>query len=354
MCIHHREFGDSAAPSGVSGGPAHGARRGLPAVAVDRPPRRWGPTGGGRPSAASVILRAMNRLRIGLVGTGPWAGATHAPALAAHPGVELCGIWGRRPEAAASLAATHRTRAYADADELFAASDAVAFAVPPDVQAPLAARAAAAGCHLLLDKPVATTTEGAHELAAAVAGAGVASVVFFTLRFAPGPAAWVTEQAAAGGWFTGRADWYGSFYAPDGGAAFDSPWRASRGGLWDVGPHALSMLLPVLGDVSAVSAAAAGPRDTVHLVLRHTGGASSTATLSLTAPEDCAGVTVELRGESGTAVLPSWEGSDEAFRTAVDALVAAVRSGTAHPCDVRFGVRVTEILAEAEKRVAAV
>ncbi len=293
----------------------------------------------------------MNRLRIGLVGTGPWATTTHAPALAAHPDVDFSGVWGRRPEAAATLASAHATTAYADADELFAASDAVAFAVPPDVQAPLAARAAAAGCHLLLDKPVATTPDAAHHLARAAERAQVASVVFFTLRFAPDSSAWLAEQVALGGWFTGRADWYGSFYTPDGGAAFDSPWRASRGGLWDVGPHALSMLLPVLGDVTDVTAAP-GPGDTAHLILRHTGGASSTAALSLTAPEKCAGLAMELRGEHGIAALPSWEGADEAFRNAIDALVAAVRTGTAHPCDVRFGLRVTQILARAQERIA--
>ncbi|MFI7322165.1 Gfo/Idh/MocA family protein [Streptomyces venezuelae] len=294
----------------------------------------------------------MNRLRFGLVGTGPWASATHAPALSRHPGVDLSGIWGRRPEPAAALAAEHGTRAFADVDELFAACDAVAFAVPPDVQAPLAARAAAAGCHLLLDKPVATTTAGARDLAAAAERAGVASVVFFTLRFTTASAAWLAEQAATGGWFTGRADWYGSFYAPDGSAAFSSPWRASRGGLWDVGPHALSMLLPVLGDVTAVTAAE-GPRDTVHLILRHDSGASSTATLSLTAPPKCEGLAVELRGESGTVALPPWEGAGDAFGAAVDALVESVATGTAHPCDVRFGLRVSEILARAEEHITA-
>ncbi|MFD9246408.1 Gfo/Idh/MocA family protein, partial [Streptomyces sp. NPDC059556] len=91
--------------------------------------------------------------RIGLLGTGPWAGHTHAPALAGHPGIEFSGVWGRRPEAAGALAAASGTRAYDDVDALFEASDAVALALPPDVQAPLAVRAAHAGCHVLLDKP---------------------------------------------------------------------------------------------------------------------------------------------------------------------------------------------------------
>ncbi|NEB08709.1 gfo/Idh/MocA family oxidoreductase, partial [Streptomyces coelicoflavus] len=71
----------------------------------------------------------------------------------------------------------------------------------------------------------------------------------------------------------------------DGDSPFaDSPWRREKGALWDVGPHALSVLLPVLGDARRVAAAAPGPGDTVHLVLDHAGGASSTLTLSLTAP----------------------------------------------------------------------
>ncbi|MGW5865060.1 Gfo/Idh/MocA family protein [Streptomyces sp. NPDC055239] len=294
----------------------------------------------------------MKKLRIGLVGTGPWASSTHAPALAAHPDVEFSGVWGRRSDAATALASGHATTAYADVDELFAASDAVAFAVPPDVQAPLAARAAAAGCHLLLDKPVATTVAAARDLAAAAEAARVASVVFFTLRFAGPTSAWVTEQAATEGWFTGRADWYGSFYSADGTSPFPSPWRAQRGGLWDVGPHALSVLVPVLGDVTDVTAAA-GPADLVHLILRHSGGASSTATLSLSTPAKASGVTVELRGEAGTALMPSGGGALSAFRSAVDALVESARSGRPHSCDVRFGLRVTEILALAEKQLPA-
>lgn len=156
-------------------------------------------------------------LRIGLVGAGPWARMTHAPALATHPGAVLSGVWGRRPEAADGLASAHGTEAYtgeAGLDALLATSDAVAFAVPPDVQASLAVRAADAGCHLLLDKPVATTVAGAGAVAEAAGRAGVASVVFCTLRFAGGTAGWIDEQAAAGGWFTARALWMGALFAP--------------------------------------------------------------------------------------------------------------------------------------------
>lgn len=290
-------------------------------------------------------------LRIGLLGTGPWARNTQAPALAAHPGVQLSGVWGRRPEAAAALAADHGAKAYTGEtgiDELFAASDAVAFALPPDIQAPLAARAAAAGCHLLMDKPVATTVAGARAVAEAAELAGVASVVFCTLRFAAGTADWIAEQAALDGWFTARAQWLSALYAPGANNEYAaSPWRAEKGGLWDVGPHVLSVLIPVLGEVTEVTAAR-GPLGTTHLVLRHTSGASSTVTLGLGAPLGAVGMELELRGERGVVALPRWDDAVGSFRAAVDALIDSVRTGVAHPCDVRFGLRLTELLARAE------
>ncbi|MFD8209107.1 Gfo/Idh/MocA family protein [Streptomyces sp. NPDC059695] len=290
--------------------------------------------------------------RIGLLGTGPWAARTHAPALAGHPGVEFSGVWGRRPEAAAALAAASGTRAYEDVDALFAASDAVALALPPDVQAPLAVRAAAAGCHVLLDKPVATTVALAREVTGAVEAAGVASVVFCTLRFAEPTARWIDEQADAGGWFLGEAHWLGSLYGPGSASAYAaSPWRREKGGLWDVGPHVLSVYLPVLGDVTGITAAP-GPDDTHHLVLRHASGASSTATLTLSAPPEAAEAALTLYGTAGRAAMPRWDGALGAFGAAVDALVTAARTGEPHACDARFGLRITEILTEAERRAA--
>ncbi|MFD6988780.1 Gfo/Idh/MocA family protein [Streptomyces sp. NPDC059943] len=316
----------------------------------------------------------MSQLRIALLGTGPWAERTHAPAIAAHPDVVFSGVWGRRPEAAAELAAAHDTKAYAGGgdgagdgggdggtggaggleglDALLAVSDAVAFALPPDVQAPLAARAAAAGCHLLMDKPVATTVPGARAVADAAERAGVASLVFCTLRFASGTAEWVEEQAAVGGWFTARAHWLGALYGSGDKSPYaDSPWRREKGGLWDVGPHALSALLPILGDVTGVTAVRAEP-DLTHLVLTHTSGVTSSAVLSLSAPEKGAGAGLELRGEHGTAVLPEgWGDPADTFGTAIDALLTAARTGRPHACDVRFGLRLTEILAEAEEQI---
>ncbi|MDF3302893.1 Gfo/Idh/MocA family protein [Streptomyces tropicalis] len=291
-------------------------------------------------------------MRIGLLGTGPWARRVHAPALAGHGELEFAGVWGRRASAAKDLAERHGTRPYDDADALLADVDAVAVALPPQVQADLAVRAARAGRHLLLDKPLAATVAQGRAVTEAVREGGVASVVFFTSRFRPEQEAWIAEQADQEGWFTARAQWLGAVFTRDSPYAA-SPWRREKGALWDVGPHALSVLLPVLGDVRRVAAAVHGPEDTVYVVLDHVGGATSTLTLSLTAPPAAAGTAVELRGESGVTLLPEASGDAvAAFGRAADALVASARSGRRHPCDASFGLRVTEILASAETLLA--
>ena len=77
-------------------------------------------------------------LRFGLVGTGYWARIAHAPALAAAEGVQFASVWGRNAQAAADLAAEYRVTPYQDVSAFLAGVDAVSFAVPPDVQAPIA------------------------------------------------------------------------------------------------------------------------------------------------------------------------------------------------------------------------
>ena len=275
-------------------------------------------------------------MRFGLLGTGYWAAETHAAALVAAPGTTLAGVWGRDPAKAAAVADRYGIRPYEDVDELIAAVDAVAIALPPQVQAPLAARAARAGKHLFLDKPLALTVEAADEVVAAVDATGVSSVVFFTSRFNPPAMSFLREAAATGGWDGGRATLLGSV----GGTPYDaSPWRHEYGGLWDVGPHALSLLIPVLGPIAGVSAAL-GPHQTATALLTHRSGAVSTMTLSLASP-----VTtwdVSFYGTPGWGSVPPVTDAVAAAVVALEALTASDRS-----CDVHFARDVTAVLVRA-------
>jgi len=286
-------------------------------------------------------------MRFGLVGTGYWARETHATALAAHPEAELAGVWGRSPERAAALAGDFGAKAYEDVDEMFADVDAVAFAVPPDVQAELAVRAAKAGCHLLMDKPLALSTEAANRVVAAADHAGVRSLVFFTNRFYPNQAEWLAQLREEGGWNCGYVRKHVSIFGP-GSPFLDSTWRRDNGALWDVGPHALSILLPVFGPVAHVIADR-GHGDAVRVLLNHESGASSTMSLCLTATPGSLGNTWLLFGEDRQTSMP------EATTTSVEAMAGCISALTAdqpgrwtHPCDAHFGRDVVRILEAAD------
>jgi predicted dehydrogenase len=290
-------------------------------------------------------------MRFGLVGTGPWARSVHGPALARTEGIELVGVWGRSPDKAASLAEELGTRAHASVEGLYDAVDAVAFAVPPDVQVEMALRAAAAGKHLLLDKPVATRSAQARELADTAAAQRVASIVFFTDRFTEEGGAWIEEVAATGGWLGGDVTTLAALEAP-GNPYAESAWRHERGALWDIGPHALSTLIGALGPVSRVHGHA-GPRDLVHLVLEHESGATSTATLTLFAPPPAQVRSVRVWGEHGVSEQParSTGGPAAGLSRAATALVESARTSSPHAADLRLGVRVVELLEEVESQL---
>ena len=289
-------------------------------------------------------------LRFGLVGTGHWARITHAPALAATDGIDFAAVWGRNAGAAAELAGRYHATAYDDISQFVANVDAVAFAVPPGVQAAIATRAARAGKHLLLEKPVAISAADADALVDAVDRANVASVVFFTARFQADVRAWLAEVTATGGWAGGCAVWLGSALRT--GNPFNTPWRRDKGGLWDLAPHLISLLWASLGPVRSVTAQA-GPADVTNLILRHEPGATSTVTVTLNAPESAELADLFLWGEAGRSAAPvETDQPVIPLRTALTELAANARSGqTAHPCDARFGREVGRVLAGAQHQI---
>jgi predicted dehydrogenase len=288
-------------------------------------------------------------VRFAVLGTGHWARTVHAAAIAAHPTAELAGIWGRDARKAADVGAEFDVPGTDDLGALLEQVDAVAVAVPPDVQVPLAEQAAAAGRHLLLEKPVGLTTADADRVVTAVRAAGVASVVFFTFRFQAATTTWLS-QAARTRLAGGAASWLSALA----GSPFDSAWRREHGALWDIGPHALSLLEPALGPVVSVQAGA-GAGDTVHLVLQHaTPGVASTVTLSHTVAPLAAGIEFSVHGDAGRLVLlPDTESAVESLSAAVDQLTAAAVAGGEHPCDVGFGRDVVVVLETAERALAS-
>lgn len=292
--------------------------------------------------------------RFGVLGTGHWARTCHGAALAAHPDVELVGFWGRDGAKARAAAAEVGGRGFDDVDALLAEVDAVAVALPPDVQAPLAARAARAGRHLLLDKPLALDVAAADEVVAATRASGVSSVVFVTYLFMPEITDWIGRMDALaaehGPWEGAVARWAGTIDVP-GNPFRDSRWRWERGGLWDTGPHALSLLRALLPPVERVTAAR-GVRDAVTVAFEHEGGPGSSLSATLLAPEGAGGSFFVLWGPGGRHDMPRFHGTpQEGFARAVDALRAAASSGRPHPLGVEHARETVAVLAAVQSHL---
>jgi predicted dehydrogenase len=270
----------------------------------------------------------------------------HAPMLAATPGLTLDSVWARRPESAQALAERHGVRACGSAEELFERCDAVAFAVPPTVQAELGVAAAQAGCALLLEKPIAGDLAGAEALAEAVGIAGVGSLVVLSWRYAAPVRSFLGEadgfDAFGGtGWFLS-----GSML----GGPFRTPWRLERGPLLDLGPHVIDLLDAALGPVATVRAAGDLARF-VALQLEHTTGVVSQATLSASTALDPSRSGVTLFGSSGVLEVDTGVAvGPEAFATVGRELVEVI-AGRPHPLDVRRGLHLQRILDEAERQL---
>ena len=284
-------------------------------------------------------------LRVGLVGAGPWADMFHAPMLAAGPRTSLAAVWARRPEAAEELAASYDAQPFSSYDDLLGACDAVAFAVPPPVQAQLAPRAARAGKHLLLEKPLAFTLEGAEGIAAAVDAAGVQSLLMLRNRFTAEGRAFVAD-ARAGGAIGALARFVSGAALP--GSPFATPWRVELGAMFDLAPHAIDLLDAALGPVTGLSAAG-DPLRWLGLTLEHEGGAVSQVALSITAPGEPAPFRIEARTRQGVVVFDGAAsdedtGVQEAITTA---FAEAADSGAPHPLDVHRGVFLQRCMSEA-------
>jgi predicted dehydrogenase len=271
----------------------------------------------------------------------------HAPMLAGGPETRLVGVWARRPEAAGALAAAHGTRAVGSLEELWGLCEAVAFAVPPDVQAELGKLAARAGKHLLLDKPLALTVPAAEELAGVVAEAGVVSQMVLTNRYGPRGRAFL-EQAAGFEVLGARcASLSGAMLE---GSPFATPWRRRHGALLDVGPHLFDLLEAAVGPIEELSGRG-DPLRWTSLTCRHAGGQVSDVSMSMSLPLAQSVFECVLYGPAGSLAYrrPPDPASATAELAAAAATLrrefaAAVTSGTSPALDVDRGLRLQRLI----------
>jgi predicted dehydrogenase len=279
-------------------------------------------------------------LRVGVVGTGPWAVHVRGATLARHPETTLVGVWGRRPDATAEAAAALGVEPLGTFDELLAAVDAVALAVAPLAQPKLAVAAARVAKPLLLEKPLAVCVAGAAAIETAVREHGVGTLVALTYRFAREvdelvEAARLSPPTAARITIVSDANLRGPFARG---------WRLEKALLLDVAPHVFDLLLTLLGPIGSLRARGDAD-DLVQLVTYHDAGATGQALLCQRAEvaEPMVSVETIARGRYRRVDLAAID-----FPAAQERLVAdfvdVARDRAQHAIDATHGVLLQRLV----------
>lgn len=128
----------------------------------------------------------MERIRVGVIGVG-WMGERHARIYAGMPDVELVAVCDTRADVAARVARETGATPYSDHRALLAHPGlaAVSVCTPDALHREPCEAAAAAGRHVLLEKPIATTLGDADAIVRAAAANGTVLLVGHCLRFDP-------------------------------------------------------------------------------------------------------------------------------------------------------------------------
>ena len=273
----------------------------------------------------------------------------HAPVLAAGPETRLAAVWSRTPESAERLAVRHGVPSVDRYETLLDCCDAVAFAVPPDVQPDLAVAAARMGKALLLEKPLADDVAGARRVAEAVAEAGVGSVIVLSYRFAPAVTQFIDAAKAAAPIGARACFLSGAFL----GGPFANGWRLTRGALLDVGPHVIDLVDRALGPVTNVRAHG-DPHGWIGLLLEHDGGGRSEISLSCQVAIEPSRTEIEVFGPAGSLFLDARASvGPDAFAVMRREFAETARAGGGHPADAARGLHLQQVISAAEADLAA-
>lgn len=195
-----------------------------------------------------------------------WVADEHLNAFMKNPNCEVVAVGSRKEssaQAAAEKCGAPNARIYTDYDE-FLKDDSiniVSICTPNHLHVDNGVRAAAAGKHIIMEKPIALDLAGLRELRDAVGEAGVKSVVSFVLRWCPSlmNAANLVKSGAIGDVFYVEGDyWHG---VSDWYPGWDWAHRKSTGGSSFVfcGCHAVDSVRWISGlEVTSVCAFGGG------------------------------------------------------------------------------------------------
>jgi predicted dehydrogenase len=337
----------------------------------------------------------MTELRVALLGYGLAGSTFHAPLIAAVPGMRLATVVTANPERARRARAEFpdlRVEARADAVwERAGEHDLVVVATPNHTHRELALRAIEAALAVVVDKPLAPSSEAGREIVEAAAAGGVPLTVFHNRR-------WDSDQLtlrrliAEGALgdvrrYESRFERWLPQVRRDAWQETTAP-REGGGVLLDLGTHLVDQALVLFGEVSRVYGEVdirrgGPPDDDVFLALDHACGVRSHLWASLVA--GAPGARLRVLGSRAAFVVDELDGQEDALRAGLrpadsswgaepearwgrlvrgddsspvpaepgawplfyERLAGALRSGEPVPVDPRDAVRTLEILERA-------
>lgn len=301
----------------------------------------------------------MEPLRFAIIGAGN-IGKIQAEAIAHIPEARVTVVCNRGEAAGRALAGSCQAAWEAEFSQAVTRDDVdvVTICTPSGTHAEIAQAAAAAGKHLLVEKPIDVTLPRVDAIIDAAEEAGVVLACVFPTRFAAGPHR--AKEALEGGRLgtLSFADCYVKWYRPQ--SYYDGNWRGTwqldgGGALMNQSIHSIDLLQWLAGPVKSVTAKTKTlahdmeTEDTAAAVLEFENGALGVIQGATSCwPGDRQ--SVQLRGDRGTIELAegrivTWKLADAAEdeeETMLN-LEQAKGSGAADPTAIGFEMHRRQI-----------
>jgi predicted dehydrogenase len=330
-----------------------------------------------------------DRLRWGVIGSGGIARRRTIPeGIVPASNAGLAAVFDVNGEVNARVAGQFGARACGSVEELLAEKiDAVYVASPADAHYGQALECAAAGKHVLCEKPLGMSVAQAEEMVARFRAAGLQLGTGLMMRFHSQhqAALQLIRDGALGTLTYGRAQ-LSCWYPPIGGAWRQDLARGGGGSLIDMGGHAIDLLEMFFGPAVQVCCFTGNlvhnyePEDSAVAMLRFESGAMATVDTFFCIPDASSLNALEIYGSNGSILAKGTIGQGDRgemvaligsgpagydaaqqraaeggiaitpeplnmYRAEIEAFSAAVLSGRPVPVDGEAGLRSQRILA---------
>ena len=197
----------------------------------------------------------QRKYRVGLIGAG-YVSQFHLKALQRLPNIQIVGICDLDAARVQAIAQAAHCQAFASTQQLFNAGvDVVHILTPPSSHAALTIQALEQGCHVLVEKPLATSVEDCDRIAVAAAAAKRVVCVNHSLLYDPFvQRALAMVRAGAVGQILAVDYFRSSDYPPYLGGPLPPQYREGGYPFRDLGVHALYLMQAFLGNIEDVQA----------------------------------------------------------------------------------------------------